>query len=127
MIVSKTLLLYFAAFLAFGLGAAHSYLGERFILVRLFRRGQLPPLFGGTHFTQRTLRFAWHITAVLWWGFAGLFLLLAQNRCTPRNVALITAATFLVSGILAAGGSRGKHLAWIVLVAIGLLALCAIT
>jgi len=31
------LVLYFAAFLAFGIGAIHSLLGEKFILMRLFR------------------------------------------------------------------------------------------
>lgn len=50
--------LYLAAFLAAALGLAHSLLGERYILIRLFRRENLPKLFGSTAFTQRTLRFA---------------------------------------------------------------------
>ncbi len=49
-----------AALLAVLLAAAHSYLGERYILIRLFRRGDLPRLRGGTTFTQDTLRLAWH-------------------------------------------------------------------
>ena len=55
-----------AAALAVLLGVAHSYLGERYILTRLFRRGDLPRLFGGVEFTQQTLRFAWHLTSVAW-------------------------------------------------------------
>ena len=55
-----------AATLAVGVGLAHSYLGERYILTRLFRRTPLPPLFGSDTFTRRTLRFAWHITTVAW-------------------------------------------------------------
>jgi len=35
-------LLYLAAFLVAALGIAHSVLGERYILVRLFRRDNLP-------------------------------------------------------------------------------------
>ncbi len=57
-------LLYFAAFLSVALGIAHSVLGERYILTRLFRRADLPKLFGSSEFTVRTLRFAWHITTV---------------------------------------------------------------
>jgi hypothetical protein len=35
---------------------------RKYILIRLFRRDDLPKLFGGTEFTVRTLRFAWHLT-----------------------------------------------------------------
>jgi len=35
-------------------GVAHSVLGERYILIRLFKREGLPKLFGGTEFTTRT-------------------------------------------------------------------------
>jgi hypothetical protein len=45
-------------------GIAHSYLGERYILIRLFKRGDLPKLSVGTEFTKGTLRFAWHLTTV---------------------------------------------------------------
>ena len=44
------------------LSLLHSVLGERFILIRLFRTTQLPPLYGSDAFTRATLRFAWHIT-----------------------------------------------------------------
>ena len=57
-------ILQFAALLGFLLGVAHSVLGERYILTRLFRRENLPTLFGGTEFTTRTLRFAWHLTTI---------------------------------------------------------------
>ena len=57
-----------AAGLAALLGVAHSYLGERHILMRLFRRGDLPKLFGGVEFTQQTLRFAGTSQAWRGWG-----------------------------------------------------------
>jgi hypothetical protein len=45
-------------------GIAHSYLGERYILIRLLRRADLPKLSGGTQFTARILRLAWHATSI---------------------------------------------------------------
>jgi hypothetical protein len=48
-----------AAGLTMVLAAAHSYLGERYILTRLFRRDNLPKLLGGVEFTKQTLRFDW--------------------------------------------------------------------
>lgn len=38
-------------------------------LVRLFRRADLPHLFGSDLFTRRTLRLAWHLTSVARLGF----------------------------------------------------------
>ncbi len=63
-----------AALLYFALGLAHSALGEKYILTRLFRRADLPNLFGSPEFTVRTLRFAWHVTTVAWFGFGVLLL-----------------------------------------------------
>ena len=51
-------LYYLGAFLLFIIGFAHSYLGERLILNRLFKDNNLSELLGGTEFTKSTLRFA---------------------------------------------------------------------
>lgn len=119
-------LLYFAAFLAAALGLAHSMLGERYILRRLFRRGDLPRLFGGTEFTTRTLRFAWHITTVAWFGFAALLVLAGRGGVTTSGMLQVTGVTFLASGVLPLVLTRGKHLSWVVLFVIGGIALwCA--
>jgi uncharacterized membrane protein YbhN (UPF0104 family) len=120
-----TFALFLAAVLAVGVGLAHSILGERYILIRLFKRDQLPPLFGGTEFTRRTLRFAWHITTLAWFGFAAILVLLARSTASPPAVAWVIAATFLASALLALVPSRGRHLSWIVFLAIGLIALAA--
>jgi hypothetical protein len=92
------LLYLLAALLALALGIAHSFLGEKYILIRLFRRDDLPKLFGGTEFTVRTLRFAWHLTSVAWWAAAALFFLLAQGPLSSATVSGVLAAMFLVSG-----------------------------
>jgi len=116
-----------AAFLALAIGLAHSILGERYILIRLFRREDLPKLFGSDWFTRRTLRFAWHLTSVAWWGFAVLLFLLAQESTVSGPAALrVIAAVFLTSALIAAGASNGRHLAWLVFLVIGALALLAI-
>ena len=98
-----------AAGLCSALGLAHSYLGERYILMRLFRLGNLPKLFDGTEFTERTLRFAWHLTSVAWWGFAALFFQLAKGPISSTTVSAVLAGVSLISAAVAFLGSRGRH------------------
>ncbi|NNE70552.1 MAG: hypothetical protein HKN29_09355 [Rhodothermales bacterium] len=98
-------------------GVAHSYLGERFILIPLFRR-PLPKLFGDDVFTRQTLRFAWHVTTVTWWGIAALLLVNAEPAQTSLR---ILSATAFVSFLVALVGSRGKHLSWVVFLAVAVL------
>lgn len=112
-----------AASLCLVLGLAHSYLGERYILIRLFRRPDLPKLFGGTEFTTRTLRFAWHLTSVAWWGSGALFVFMARDGLTSASVSGVLSAVFLLSGALTLVASRGRHLAWLAFLAIGGIAL----
>ncbi len=101
---------------------AHSYLGERYILVRLFRRNDLPKLFGGTEFSKQTLRLVWHVTSVAFLGFASLLASLAMSEgASPAMQAQIISATFAVSGVVALAGSRGRHLSRIVFFAIAVL------
>lgn len=118
------------AVLAFGVGLAHSVLGERYILVRLMRR-DLPKLFGADTFTKRTLRFAWHLTTVAWWGFAAQMAwaagVLSHEEGAARAALLQPIAwTFLVSAIVTAAASRGRHLAWPVFAAIAACAWLAV-
>jgi len=115
-----------AAALCLAISAAHSWLGERYILIRLFRRENLPKLFGSDEFTKKTLRFAWHITSIAWIGFAAILLLLARRGGGDRTTILhAVAGTFLASALLALFGSRGRHYSWIVFLAIALLAAIA--
>lgn len=112
-----------AAVLAVAIGLAHSVLGERYILIRLFRR-DLPKLRGSQWFTRQTLRFAWHLTTIAWWGFAFQlgFLAGAFNSTEPgRVILLVVAIVFGISGLITLVFSRGKHFAWIVFLAIAAL------
>ena len=117
-------MLILAAVLTIAIGFIHSVLGERYILIRLFRQ-PLPKLFGSDEFTRKTLRFAWHITTVAWFGFAGLLILLQLDQATPSVVLIAIASTFAVTGLVALVASRGRHLSWIVFGAIS--ALCFYT
>lgn len=117
-----TTALWIAALLAVGVGIAHSYLGEKYILIRLFRR-DLPPLFGSDRFTKRTLRFAWHLTSVAWWGFAAILAAFAAGEdASARTVTLrIIAVTMAAHAAVTGGASRGRHLAWPVFLAIAII------
>jgi hypothetical protein len=120
-----TIALLIAAALVLLACAAHSYLGERYLLKRLFQRKDLPKLMGNDEFAMRTLRFAWHITSLAWLGFAALLALLAYGSATPRAVGLVIGGTFFMHGAVALIASRGKHLSWIAFFAIALLVLYA--
>ena len=114
-----------AAVLLLLLGLAHSYLGERYILIRLFRRENLPRLFGSDEFTRRTLRFAWHLTTVVWVGVAALLVRLAGvggAGVARGDVGSIIAGTAAASALVTVVGSRGRHPAWVVFVLVALLA-----
>jgi hypothetical protein len=111
-----------AAVLTFCIGLAHSYLGERYILIRLFRRPNLPHLFGSDDFTKRTLRFVWHVTTIAWWGLGALLVAYAFRDVDPagRTAISVIALTFLVIAALTAVITRGRHLSWAVFLVIAL-------
>lgn len=115
------MILYSAAALLTLLGAAHSILGERYILIRLFRR-ELPRLFGGTDFTRRTLRFAWHLTTVLAWCLAAVLVQIAHDA-SPVTLARTIGWWLLSAALLPIVFTRGRHLSWVILLAAGALCL----
>jgi hypothetical protein len=116
-------LLLLGAILAAFVAVAHSYLGERYILMRLLRRENLPKLFGGDQFTKRTLRFAWHVTSVAWLGFAAQLGLAARpEAASPESLLRAVALTFAASSLVSLVGGRGRHLSWLIFAAIAVLA-----
>ena len=93
----------------------------------LHSHSDLPRLFGSDWFTRRTLRFVWHLTTVVCWGLAAV-LVVAASTSGPgfrEAVLLAIAGTFLASAILAGGFTNGRHLSWIVLLAISVLIFAA--
>jgi hypothetical protein len=123
------LLLLTAAVVTVGIGIAHSWLGERYIIRRLLRRTDLPALFGDDSFTRQTLRFAWHLTTVAWFGLASVLVMLSGLMVAipvGDGVIFAIAQTFVVSAILALIVTRGRHLSWLVFSIIAALCLLAL-
>ena len=114
-------MLLIAATLIFLTGAAHSYLGEKYLLIRMFKRGNLPKLFGGTEFTEGTLRFAWHITTVSWWAIAALLVFAHQGSLTTAMALEVIAVAALACAALPIVFTRGRHLSWVVFVLVAAL------
>ena len=118
-------MLFAAALLAIFIGLIHSYLGEKYILIRLFRQ-PLPKLFGDDRFTRQTIRFVWHLLTVAWFGFAAMLFLLRDADASRSNLLLVIAATFAITALVALIASRGKHLSWVVFSAIAGLCFMAV-
>lgn len=118
-----TIALIAAAVLIAALGVAHSILGEKYIIGWLLKH-DLPRLFGGTSFTAGTIRFAWHITTVLFLGLAAVLVALALGA-GPAIVVSVVGSTFIVSAVLPLWFTRGRHLSWVVLLAAGAICLGA--
>jgi hypothetical protein len=66
-------------------------------LTRLFRRDNLPALWGGTAFRTGTLRFVWHETTVALLGFA-LLIQLGQGALTAATCAQTLGWTLIAAG-----------------------------
>lgn len=120
----RSIALISAAVLAAFVGVAHSYIGERYILIRLFRRGNLPDLFRNSDFTKRMLRLGWHVMSVFALGFAALLAVLASSPGgeDARAVARIISATFALGGGVSLVISKGRHASWFIFWAIAALA-----
>ena len=109
-----------AAAIAIFVGLAHSYLGEKYILIRLFRQ-PLPKLRGDDSFTRQTLRFAWHLTSIAWWGFAAILILLYLGRVSESAILAVVATIFGISSLVSLVSTRGRHLSWLLFGAISLI------
>ena len=72
------------------------------------------------------VRFAWHLTSLSWLVLAVILLALEfQPERALRDALLATGAAFTAAGVFDALGSRGKHLGWPLLTAIGIASLLA--
>ncbi len=104
------------------LALAHSWLGERYLLMRLFRRCDMPKLMGSADFTRNTLRFTWHLVSVMALGFALILLQLAGGARADQMAALI-GVVMIVGGLLPLVFTRARHASWIGMFCAGALCL----
>ena len=118
--------LFFASCLAFFLGIAHSFLGEKLIFRNLSMRRLVSSeddrVLRKRHI--RTLWSSWHLLTLLGWGFAAILWMMAwieDSELWPFYMRWILVVTFLLSAVFWVFATRGKHPAWIVLLLIALL------
>ena len=103
-----------AAIGAVAVGFGHSILGERWILLPLFRDAALPTTrVGGVRATQRMMRFTWHFFSVVAWITGLVFLNYALGSHADWTVVRVLAACWTVFGVAVFVMSRGRHGAWI--------------
>jgi hypothetical protein len=113
-------LLLLAAVLTVALGIAHSWIGERRLIGPLLAPERRTGVLAASGFARQTLRFAWHITSVAWWGMAAVLIAVSNwpiDRA-GRWTLIALGTTFLISGVTTLVVSRGRHLAWPVFLAV---------
>ena len=112
-----------AALLAAAIGVIHSWLGEQKILRPLLAPGQRTGILKQSEFVRRTVRFAWHLTSICWLGSAAILWVLAnaQPDTTAIRVLAILGGVYLITAGVTLFSSRGRHLAWplLLLIAVG--------
>jgi hypothetical protein len=122
-----------AAVLLIVISINHSLNGERFIVIPLLDSPNLPGLFGelgrsmfqrDPAFMRRVLRMSWHVTIVPWLGSAALLFEFAKHGVdgTAHTVLVALALVYLATAAIIFACSRGRHVSWLIFVAI---ALCA--
>jgi hypothetical protein len=112
--------LFAAALLVFGSALAHSLLGEKVVLRRVYRHAHEPEgqnrRASDDPLTRQTLRLAWHSLTVALIGFTALLVLAAFSGLPYGNgwdVALkIISLTFGGLSLLSLAVARGRHIGW---------------
>ena len=111
-----------AAALVFLIGLVHSWLGELRIF-RHLRRGGIVPTGGDPvlrAFQTRILWASWHLVTVMAWTYSALLGWLAQpmaRAASGGTVETAIAASLAVGAGLVLWSNRGRHPAWIALLA----------
>lgn len=118
------ILLTIAAILAFATVLVHSIVGEKRLISPLVTAGD------GVmqeDLAKQVVRFAWHFTSIL--GLIAVYILaMAAYDFAAADVTLlaVTGSAFLIAGIYDAIVTKGKHIGWPMLAAVGALTLFAI-
>jgi hypothetical protein len=109
-----------AALLSATLAVGHSWLGERLILQPILGLDDLPKLRGSRRGMQKIVRFAWHLTSLYFLAIAAILFYYSRGTSDPTVIRVIAITSF-ISSIVTAAVSRGRHYAWVVFLAIGIL------
>jgi hypothetical protein len=117
----KPLLFAIAALLLFFIGIVHSYLGERHLFRRLFALPNLPLLRSDRPFTERVIRYAWHLTSLAWWGIAALLLVFAFPPVSIRLLQWVCGGISVLTGLVILVTVGKRHPAWLLFLLAGAL------
>lgn len=109
-----------AAVLVLGAALAHSLLGEKVVLRRIYRHAGAGEAqhrrAGDDPVTRQTLRLAWHSLSVALLGFAALLVLAAVDGVafggSWRGTMRILSLTFAGLAVLSLTVARGRHVGW---------------
>lgn len=118
------ILLTIAAILGFATLLVHSIVGEKRLIGPLVHSNDGVM---SNDLAKQVTRFAWHFTSIL--GLIATFILAkSAYNFAEADIALlaVTGSAFLVSGIYDAIITKGKHIGWPMLAAVGALTLFAI-
>lgn len=117
-----------AAALVFVIGLVHSVLGERMVFRPLRRGGLVPdggqPVLRG--FQTRILWASWHLVTLLAWALSAVLAWLAEPSARMASggvLEAVIAAALAGAGALVLLSNRGRHPAWIALLAAAALVL----
>ncbi len=104
-----------AALILFGCGVVHSILGERLLIGPLLHPEKRRGILAHSPLARQTLRFAWHVTSIIWWGVAAIFVVLSLSpiNSQDRAILIVVAITFFIIGLVALIASKGRHYSWI--------------
>lgn len=107
--------------------AVHSLLGEKLLLKPMFAKRGNAVL--ENDLARLVIRFAWHVTSLCWIMMAIILYFVGFSAASLSTVILLTLGVgFLAIGLFDAVASRGRHVGWPILTAIGVfcLAACAV-
>ena len=93
----------------------HSIIGERYILQPVKAKATLPPMWGSSEATFRTIQATWHLVSALWFGLAAYLVVLEMfSEWSGRGFLIIFGVIFGILAIVPLVWDAGKHKTWIV-------------
>ena len=106
-------------------GLIHSIAGERLLIQPLFKHRGNRVL--DNDLARLIIRFAWHITSLMWVLLAIVLYSVVFLERPPRNIILMSVGVcFLVIGVFDLVASKGRHVGWPPLTLIGVFALLSV-
>jgi hypothetical protein len=121
------IMLYAAASFAVICAVVHSVLGERRLIGPILAEIPLGPAVLKSRLARKILRLAWHVTSIGWIAQAAVFIILAvvPTDAQSRPIAVTIGVSFLLMAAISIAMSRGRHVGWPILAAVGLAAVAA--